>query len=313
MHRRHFLAQATAATVAAVTARTAASEPATPWPLPTPPLDRLARAGIWDSFYWGSWQERGGAPLADALAADRATFARARLARQCVYLHVGAGTARGEAEDRIRRNPAEIHGALARHAPHLLGVARLNADDPSRALAAIDTWIARGPMIGLCLQDGTVDATHANFDPILRRAAELGALIVVLNWFNALVPPSPAVSTPATVAALATRHPDVTIVCGHAGGEWEKGLRAIRAHRNVLIETSGFDPTAGFVEMAVRELGAERILFGSHFSGRSLGTEFGKILSAGLSDREQELIFGGNLRRLLAPILRRKGLATSSE
>ena len=61
--------------------------------------------------------------------------------------------------------------------------------------------------------------------------------------------------------------------------------------------------------MAVKELGVERVFFGSHLPGRSMGTELSKVLGAAISDREKELIFSGNLRRLLAPILRRKGLA----
>jgi predicted TIM-barrel fold metal-dependent hydrolase len=83
---------------------------------------------------------------------------------------------------------------------------------------------------------------------------------------------------------------------------------SVRPHKNILVETSGFDPTAGFIEMAVRELGAERIVFGSHFPGRSIGTQLGKTLSAKLSGRARELIFGGDLRRLLAPILQRQWL-----
>lgn len=309
MHRRTFLRSALLGTAAvAAEAGQAAPGGAAAPPSPVAAFDRLVRAGIWDSFYWGSWQERGTAPLVDAIAADRATLARAGLARQCIYLHVGAGTARGEVETRIRQNPGEIHAALARHSPALLGVARLNTDDVATSLAAIDTWIDRGPMIGVCLQDGKLPATNRNYDPIVRRAADLGALVVQLNWFNALEEKNPAASTPATLAVLAARHPGVSFISAHAGGDWERGLRAVRAHKNILVETSGFDPTAGFIEMAVRELGAERVVFGSHFSGRSIGSEFSKILSAGLAERDLALIMGGNLRRLLAPILRRKGL-----
>jgi predicted TIM-barrel fold metal-dependent hydrolase len=106
---------------------------------------------------------------------------------------------------------------------------------------------------------------------------------------------------------VARRYPDTTFVCVHAGGEWEKGLRAIRDCGNVLVEVSGFDPTAGFVEMAVREIGAARILFGRE---RSFATELGKVLGAAISDDDRGQILGGNLRRVLTPILRRKGSET---
>jgi len=304
MHRRRFLATAGLATTSAGIAR------ATPWPLRSLTTADLDFFRIWDSFYYTPSQERTSSqPLAEALAAERATFATAHIARFCAHLHVGAGTARNpEIEERVRRNPDEIRDALVRHSSWLLGIARVNADDAATTLAALETWIARGPMVGICLQDGKLPAANPNYDPIVRRAHELGAIIIQLNWFNALEAGNPRAMTPSTLAALAARHPDITFISGHAGGEWEQGLRAVRSHRNILVETSGFDPTAGFVEMAVRELGAERIVFGSHFPGRSIGTELGKVLSARLSAHENELIFGGNLRRLLTPILRRKNL-----
>ena len=90
----------------------------------------------------------------------------------------------------------------------------------------------------------------------------------------------------------------------HAGGEWEKGIRAVQGFPNILVEISGFDPTAGFLEMAVREMGAHRILFARE---RSFATEFAKVLGAAISDDDRKLIFGGNLRRLLAPMFKRKG------
>ncbi|MFN9911880.1 MAG: hypothetical protein ACK53L_04810, partial [Pirellulaceae bacterium] len=53
---------------------------------------------------------------------------------------------------------------------------------------------------------------------------------------------------------------------------------------------------------------AQRILFGSHLPSRSLGTELGKVLTAAISEEDKHQILGGNLRRLLGPILQRKGL-----
>jgi predicted TIM-barrel fold metal-dependent hydrolase len=73
------------------------------------------------------------------------------------------------------------------------------------------------------------------------------------------------------------------------------------------VETSGFDPTAGFIEMAVRELGARRILYGGHLPSRSLATELSKVLGAAISDEERMLIFGENFRRLLKTLWTTRG------
>ncbi len=60
--------------------------------------------------------------------------------------------------------------------------------------------------------------------------------------------------------------------------------------------------------MAVRELGAERIVFGSHLPSRSLGTELGKVLAAEISEADKRLILGENYRRLLDPILQKHAM-----
>jgi predicted TIM-barrel fold metal-dependent hydrolase len=59
--------------------------------------------------------------------------------------------------------------------------------------------------------------------------------------------------------------------------------------------------------MAVRELGPERVVYGSDVGGRSFASQLAKVLGAEIPDSAKELVLGGNLRRLLTPILRSKG------
>ena len=61
--------------------------------------------------------------------------------------------------------------------------------------------------------------------------------------------------------------------------------------------------------MAVRELGAERIIFGGHLPSRSYGTELSKVLGSSISREEKKLILGENLRNLLRPVLEGKGIS----
>jgi hypothetical protein len=60
--------------------------------------------------------------------------------------------------------------------------------------------------------------------------------------------------------------------------------------------------------MAVRELGAERVLYGSDAGGRSFASQLGKVLGADIPASARRLILGVNLKRLLTPILRQKGV-----
>ena len=74
------------------------------------------------------------------------------------------------------------------------------------------------------------------------------------------------------------------------------------------MDLAGGDPTAGFTEMAVRELGAERVVYGSDAGGRSFASQLAKVHGADVPDEAKKLILAGNLKRLLGPILKAKGV-----
>jgi hypothetical protein len=273
-----------------------------------PSRAKLAGYRIWDSYYFPRLGTTPGA-LLEQIAADLRTLEPFAIERLCANLHVGLGTLGRKGTTSASEDPAQIKQVLERWPGRVMAVINLNANDVPGSLAALETWIKQGPAVGVYFKSsppGCLACSHPNFDPLVRRCGELGALIMQHTWFKAGGKDDPGESTPAELATLARRHPDVTFVSAHAGGDWERGIRAVRDCPNVLVETSGFDPTAGFIEMAVRELGADRIVFGGHLMSRSAGTEFSKILGADISERDRELIFGGNLRRLLARVLAAK-------
>jgi predicted TIM-barrel fold metal-dependent hydrolase len=172
----------------------------------------------------------------------------------------------------------------------------------NESLDAIERWLGDGPMRGVYFAGGgsaAVTCTHPNFDQLIERIAALNGLIMQHTWFKTAGKEGPGESTPSELAQVAQRYPAVKFICAHAGGEWERGLRAVREQDNILVETSGFDSTAGFMEMAIRELGAERIVFGSHLPSRSLGTELAKITAAEITFEVKKKILGQNLRDLL--------------
>jgi len=232
--------------------------------------------------------------------------------RLCYFPHVGLGTTDDATDAWLRANPAKVLEPLKRWPERLLGMIQLNANDLRGSLDGLNRWLRDGPMLGVYFSGGSRGAlvcTHRNCARLVERIAELDGVIMQHTWFITGGMERPGISTPSDLAELAARFPEIKFVCAHAGGEWEKGIRAIRALPNVLAETSGFDPTAGFIEMAVRELGAGRIVFGSHWPSRSAGTELSKILGAQISDRDKKQIMGANYRALLAPIMKKKGMA----
>lgn len=269
---------------------------------------------IWDSYFTPS-SGANSQKVVQEIARTMPTMDKGCIQKACLFLDVGLGTADAATEARIRSNPESILAPLQRWPERLLGMIQLNANDVVGSLEALNRWLRDGPMVGVYFpggRRGALPCSHPNFDPLVERIAELDGLIMQHTWFKTGGKESDGESTPSELAQLARRFPSVSFICAHAGGEWERGLRAVRSCPNVLVETSGFDPTAGFLEMAVREVGAERIVFGSHLPSRSLGTELGKVVGAQVSEQDRHQVLGGNLRRLLAPVLRRKGVRVDS-
>ena len=139
-------------------------------------------------------------------------------------------------------------------------------------------------------------------------AAKLKAVIFQHTWMK-ITGNLPGESTPLDLATLAGRHPEAQLICGHTGGDWELGIRAIKAHANLFADLAGGDPVAGITEMAVRELGVERIIYGSDVPGRSFASQLAKVHGSELPVEAKRLIFSGNLKRLLGPILKEKGVS----
>ena len=205
---------------------------------------------------------------------------------------------------------------LERDKDRLSGRTPINPADPERSCAKIEKWIRHGPCIAIKypgLEDG-VTCSHPNNDPILRLAQELDVHVYIHTWMKVGGTPrlpgggnGKGESTPLDVAKLAQRFPNVQIICGHTGGDWELGVRVVRPYPNVLMEFAGSDPHSGMVDYAVRELGPDRLVWGGHGPSRSYATELGKVLDADISRSDRMKIFGGNLRRISASILRKKG------
>lgn len=173
------------------------------------------------------------------------------------------------------------------------------------SLAEMDRCIKHGPMVGIKLWVAK-RASERDLDAIIRKASEIKAVIFQHTWFKQDGTQYPGESTPLDLVELAKRHPQTHFICGHAGGQWEMGIRAIRSLKNVSIELAGSDPTAGFTEMAVRELGPERIIYGSDSAGRSFASQLAKVFGADISEDAKRMIFSENLRRLIETALKAK-------
>lgn len=229
---------------------------------------------------------------------------RLGIARVCVSM--GLQWSYDPAPDDLRRQNDEVLQAVRAFPGRAFGFVYLNPKHRQASLDELNRCVRDGPMVGVKLWCAL--RCHApELDPLIARATELQAPVLQHSYLK-ITGNLPGESTPMDVAELAARHPRAVLLCAHTGADWERGIRAIRAQPQVYADLSGSDPTAGFTEMAVRELGAERVLFGSDAGGRSYASQLAKVLGADLPDAARRLLLGGNLRRLLRPILAAKGV-----
>ena len=206
----------------------------------------------------------------------------------------------------VRSQNDQVLQALERSRGRAFGFVYLNPKHTEESLDELDRCVRDGPMVGVKLWV-SIRCHEKCLDPIVRRAAELKAPVLQHTWYK-ITGNLPGESTAADLAALAARHPTASFIAAHTGGDWERGIRVLRSVTNVTAEISGGDPTAGFVEMAVRELGAERVVYGSDFAGRSFASQLAKVLGADVPDNAKRLILAGNIKRMLAPIFAAKGI-----
>jgi predicted TIM-barrel fold metal-dependent hydrolase len=280
-----------------------------------PSAETLKSYRIWDSYFTPAHAHPGRDGKSSMIAEmdrSRRAIELGQFERLCYFAHVGIGTtADPELEQKLTKDRNLVVAPLQRWPDRLLGMIQLNANNLSASLDAVDRWVRDGPMLGVYFPGGgpgAVCCTNKNFPPLVERIAACRGVIMQHTWFKTGGKQGPGESTPAELVQLARRYPEQSFLCAHAGGEWEQGIRAVAGQPNVLIETSGFDATAGFIELAVRELGAERIVFGSHLPSRSLGTELSKVIAANISEADKRQILGENYRNLLRPIMQSKGM-----
>jgi uncharacterized protein len=209
-------------------------------------------------------------------------------------------------EGEIREENDRVMRAVGRFPDRAYGSVYLSPSFLEFSLREFDRCVRDGPMVGVGELEIDKRCNVPEMDAIVERAVSLKAPILQHTWLK-LDGNEPGESSPYDLVELAKRHPEANFICAHTGGDWERGIRVIREAKNISAGIAGFDPTSGVVEMAVRELGPERVVYGSDVGGRSFASQVAKVIGADIPDAAKELVLGGNLRRLFTPILRAKG------
>src|SRR5438270_3400433 len=128
---------------------------------------------------------------------------------------------------------------------------------------------------------------------LMTTARELGLVVNIHSGSE--------ISHPLAIGAVCRRFPDVTVLMDHMGyREWTAdAIEAARDNPNLYLGTTiaSFEPIT--IANAVRELGPERIVYGSNWPNLFSDLAVEALRRQRLGREAEELILGGNLARIL--------------
>jgi predicted TIM-barrel fold metal-dependent hydrolase len=251
------------------------------------------------------------------LALGAAAARSAAAAPPVIDCHAHAGTAQGlQAPWTTFADPEEILRRAAEAGIAKTVIFPISSDNFEHSNREIASICARYPnrFIGWAKHDPVKEKGRIR-PMLLREVREMG-----LRGLKLHVHPTPEVLDtvaelripilyhPGRVAQLdevARDYPAIDFILAHLGSDlsqnWREhaaGIETARRRPNVYLDTGAVVLTR-YIERAVQEVGAEKIVFGSDEPEVDCRLELYKIKVLGLPREQERMILGGNIARLL--------------
>ena len=187
-----------------------------------------------------------------------------------------------------------IKALVDRHPDRCRGIAVVTPYAGNKALEELDLCLRQHRFVGLKLHPWVQGYNGA--------ADFLGPLLELCQSRDVPVmfhTGSPPYAQSYHIWVQARRFPKVTFVLGHMGlnTQWREALEVGRLCPNTVLDTSGISYSFA-VGRIIRELGAERVMFGSDNPFLFPDIELQKLLHLGLSGAELQQVLEGTVRRV---------------
>ncbi len=104
---------------------------------------------------------------------------------------------------------------------------------------------------------------------------------------------------------LAPRFPNVNFLLAHSGWSWKQArlhVELAKKFPNCFLEITFTSVTNGTIEYMVREVGSERVLYGSDAPMRDPFPQFGWVVYADISEEDKRNILGRNMEKILSAV-----------
>jgi predicted TIM-barrel fold metal-dependent hydrolase len=186
--------------------------------------------------------------------------------------------------------------ALAAFPGRLYGACAVSGNYPELSLAELERTMANPAVVMIKVHPWS---TRCRLDdrrltPILDYAAARGHFVLVHTWLDA-----DPYGSQDLFAAVAAQYPAIKWLMGHSGGPFGSvhAVELAEKGENIYLDLTLSMCPAQQVEFFVREVGPERVIFGTDNPFIDPRPQIGRVALAGISDEDKAKIFGGNVRR----------------
>lgn len=212
-------------------------------------------------------------------------------------LSVAAGGLQADGINDTRRANDGIAAAVAAH-PELfpVGLASLEVRHGAAAIAEVRRALKELGLKGL--------AFHATFEGFSVDSSAFDALLTATDGQRGIVllhSTPDAKASPSAIARIAQRHPHLEFIMGHpvfTPDQRAQAVKAVLSAPNVHLDVA-YQSDPATTEYFVREVGAERVLFGSDAPFFSPSDVARSIEVADITEGDREAIFAGNAATLI--------------
>lgn len=131
------------------------------------------------------------------------------------------------------------------------------------------------------------------------------AMLPIMALCAELAMPILSHTTPAECDYLMSHAPEATLIMAHAGGQpyahgdWNRAIMIAQRHPNLYLDTACSTVDSSFVATCIRELGPERVIFGTDIPLLDPWPQFVKASEVDVDAEARALLMGGNILRLM--------------
>ncbi len=197
--------------------------------------------------------------------------------------------------DMVRGN-AEMAEITARYPGRWYAYLVYNPNYPDLGRAELELYDARRTFVGLKLHPSFHQhpLTGEGYRPALEFAAARRLIVLSHTWGGS------AYDSPAHLAQVAERYPEVTFLAGHSGyGQFEECMALARERANVYLELTAAYAVRGLIERMVEVAGAHKIVLGYDLPWFDPHYAIGCVVMAHISESARRAILRENALRLL--------------